>query len=177
MRYYDYWNSPIGLLKITAENNCITSVSPASEAEYSRDMGSHRCNNSKAVKEHTGKNDNYSCSKAECLGYLGEKEACYNPAEKTLLQAKAELKEYFAGTLKEFTVKLSPTGTEFQKKVWEELLKIPYGTTICYEELAIRTGNRIYDGHNFVEVTIEPEMIGHYFGEFAPTRQRVQHPG
>lgn len=33
----------------------------------------------------------------------------------------------------------------------------------------------IYDGHNFVEVTIEPEMIGHYFGEFAPTRQRVQH--
>ena len=104
-------------------------------------MGSHRCNNSKAVKEHTGKNDNYSCSKAECLGYLGEKEACYNPAEKTLLQAKAELKEYFAGTLKEFTVKLSPTGTEFQKKVWEELLKIPYGTTICYEELAIRTGN------------------------------------
>lgn len=141
MRYYDYWNSPIGLLKITAENNCITSVSPASEAEYSRDMGSHRCNNSKAVKEHTGKNDNYSCSKAECLGYLGEKEACYKPAEKTLLQAKAELKEYFAGTLKEFTVKLSPTGTEFQKKVWEELLKIPYGTTICYEELAIRTGN------------------------------------
>ena len=78
MRYYDYWNSPIGLLKITAENNCITSVSPASEAEYSRDMGSHRCNNSKAVKEHTGKNDNYSCSKAECLGYLGKKKACYN---------------------------------------------------------------------------------------------------
>jgi small subunit ribosomal protein S19 len=33
----------------------------------------------------------------------------------------------------------------------------------------------IYDGHNFVEVKITPEMLGHYFGEFAPTRQRVQH--
>ena len=33
----------------------------------------------------------------------------------------------------------------------------------------------IYDGHNFVEVKIEPEMLGHYFGEYAPTRQRVQH--
>ncbi|WP_407413319.1 30S ribosomal protein S19 [Methanobrevibacter sp.] len=33
----------------------------------------------------------------------------------------------------------------------------------------------IYDGHNFVEVKITPEMLGHYFGEYAPTRQRVQH--
>ena len=33
----------------------------------------------------------------------------------------------------------------------------------------------IYNGQNFVEVTIEPEMIGCYFGEFAPTRQKVQH--
>ncbi len=33
----------------------------------------------------------------------------------------------------------------------------------------------IYDGKQFVEVTIQPEMIGCYFGEFAVTRQRVQH--
>ncbi len=33
----------------------------------------------------------------------------------------------------------------------------------------------IYDGRNFVEVKITPEMLGHYFGEYAPTRQRVQH--
>ncbi|WP_405274088.1 30S ribosomal protein S19, partial [Methanobrevibacter sp.] len=33
----------------------------------------------------------------------------------------------------------------------------------------------IYDGHNFVEVKITPEMLGHYFGEYAPTRKRVQH--
>ena len=33
----------------------------------------------------------------------------------------------------------------------------------------------IYDGHNFVEVKIEPEMLGHYFGEYATNRQRVQH--
>ena len=33
----------------------------------------------------------------------------------------------------------------------------------------------IYDGRNFVEVKITPEMLGHYFGEYAPTGQRVQH--
>ena len=54
--------------------------------------------------------------------------------------AKEELNRYFSGVLNVFTVKLNPNGTEFQKKVWGELLKIPYGKTICYEELAIRIG-------------------------------------
>lgn len=52
---------------------------------------------------------------------------------KTLEQ---ELSEYFEGKRKEFTVPLSPVGTEFQKKVWEILRKIPYGTTKSYQEQA-----------------------------------------
>jgi AraC family transcriptional regulator, regulatory protein of adaptative response / methylated-DNA-[protein]-cysteine methyltransferase len=55
-------------------------------------------------------------------------------------QAARELDEYFAGTRKEFTVPLVLQGTEFQKRVWEELLRIPYGETISYEALAIRIG-------------------------------------
>ena len=51
-----------------------------------------------------------------------------------------ELKEYFAGERKEFEVPLDLKGTEFQKRVWCELMKIPYGTTISYKELAIRVG-------------------------------------
>jgi methylated-DNA-[protein]-cysteine S-methyltransferase len=52
-----------------------------------------------------------------------------------------ELEEYFYKGRKFFSVELDPTGTEFQKKVWNELLNIPYGETMSYEALAIRVGN------------------------------------
>lgn len=55
-------------------------------------------------------------------------------------QAARELDEYFAGTRKEFDVQLLTVGTEMQQKVWKELQKTPYGTTISYKELAGRMG-------------------------------------
>jgi len=61
---------------------------------------------------------------------------------KFLIQAEKELKEYFEGSLKKFSVPLIFPGTEFQQKVWNELTKIPYGKTISYEELAGRVGIR-----------------------------------
>lgn len=51
-----------------------------------------------------------------------------------------ELTEYFAGERKGFDVPLDLKGTEFQEKVWKELLNIPFGETISYEELATRIG-------------------------------------
>lgn len=48
---------------------------------------------------------------------------------------------YFEGKLKNFSLPLVVSGTEFQKKVWNELMKIPYGETISYEELAKRIGD------------------------------------
>jgi AraC family transcriptional regulator of adaptative response/methylated-DNA-[protein]-cysteine methyltransferase len=59
---------------------------------------------------------------------------------KFILQAEKELKEYFSGRLKKFTVPIIFPGTAFQQKVWSELIKIPYGKTISYEELAVRAG-------------------------------------
>jgi len=58
-----------------------------------------------------------------------------------LNQLILELNEYFAGLRKSFTVPLSFYGTDFQKKVWNELLKIPFGTTSSYQQQAIRLGN------------------------------------
>ena len=55
-------------------------------------------------------------------------------------QAARELDEYFAGARREFTVPLVLRGTPFQETVWKELLRIPYGETISYEELARRIG-------------------------------------
>nr|WP_315032519.1 methylated-DNA--[protein]-cysteine S-methyltransferase [uncultured Chryseobacterium sp.] len=53
-----------------------------------------------------------------------------------LLQAEQELKEYFENNRTTFSIPLDFNGTEFQVKVWKALLKIPYGTTKTYGELA-----------------------------------------
>ncbi len=52
-----------------------------------------------------------------------------------------ELNEYFNGERKFFDLPLAPFGTTFQKKVWEELQKIPYGQTVTYKYIAKQTGN------------------------------------
>lgn len=55
--------------------------------------------------------------------------------------AIAQLKEYFIGNRTEFELPLGPSGTDFQKSVWAELVKIPFGKTITYSSLA-RAVNR-----------------------------------
>lgn len=52
-----------------------------------------------------------------------------------------QLKEYFEGSRFQFDLELDPDGTGFQKKVWKLLLKVPYGTTKSYHEIAIQTGS------------------------------------
>jgi O-6-methylguanine DNA methyltransferase len=54
---------------------------------------------------------------------------------------KKQLEQYFNGERREFTLPLHMTGSEFQLKVWEALLKIPYGNTASYKDIAIETGN------------------------------------
>lgn len=61
-----------------------------------------------------------------------------NPHFKTL---EKELQDYFDGKRLDFTVPLSPVGTDFQKKVWEILRTIPYGTTRTYQQQADILGN------------------------------------
>lgn len=57
------------------------------------------------------------------------------------LDALSQLDAYFKGELKQFDLKLKLYGTDFQKRVWQELVKIPYGETISYGELARRIKN------------------------------------
>jgi methylated-DNA-[protein]-cysteine S-methyltransferase len=56
-------------------------------------------------------------------------------------QCIRELEEYFFQGRKFFNVDLGFEGSQFQNKVWTELLNIPYGKTISYEALAIRVGD------------------------------------
>ena len=55
-----------------------------------------------------------------------------------ITQAATQLDEYFAGKRRVFNIPLLFVGTEFQKKVWNALLHIPFGTTISYADLAQR---------------------------------------
>lgn len=56
-------------------------------------------------------------------------------------RAKKQLDEYFTGKRKSFDLPLKLEGTEFQKAVWQELMKIPYGKTVNYYDIACAVKN------------------------------------
>lgn len=58
-----------------------------------------------------------------------------------LLEAERQLSAYFAGKRETFSLKLDPAGTDFQKKVWEALLTIPFGETRSYAQIAQQVGS------------------------------------
>lgn len=58
-----------------------------------------------------------------------------------LKEAASQLLEYFNGQRTTFDLKLNPSGTDFQKKVWKELLSIPFGKTTTYLDMAKRLGD------------------------------------
>lgn len=60
---------------------------------------------------------------------------------KELEDAALQLQEYFNGNRTDFTFKLNPKGTDFQKKVWNALLEIPFGKTTSYQDLSIKLGD------------------------------------
>lgn len=60
---------------------------------------------------------------------------------KTIESCIKELKEYFSGRRKEFSIPIKPNGSIFEQEVWNELRRIPHGQTISYEQLAVRLGN------------------------------------
>lgn len=76
-------------------------------------------------------------------------EVCFDKREETILSTPeimetiVQLDQYFNGTRKLFDLPLSPKGTSFQKDVWGQLQKIPFGKTTTYGELAIQLGDKL----------------------------------
>lgn len=62
------------------------------------------------------------------------------PDDRVLEAAEDQLAEYFAGDRREFDLPLASDGTEFQRKVWSEVRRIPYGETASYGDIARRLG-------------------------------------
>jgi methylated-DNA-[protein]-cysteine S-methyltransferase len=75
----------------------------------------------------------------DSLRVPNSKELTHSPIQAA--QARRELTEFLCGERQEFTVKVAPHGTEFQKKVWSVLGEIPFGETCSYGELAAKVGN------------------------------------
>ncbi len=64
----------------------------------------------------------------------------WHEADAPFAEVRAQLAEYFAGRRRRFDVPLKGSGTPFQQRVWQELVRIPFGTTITYAQLAQRIG-------------------------------------
>ena len=60
---------------------------------------------------------------------------------KELKEVVTQLNEYFEGKRQNFDFKINPKGTDFQQKVWQELLNIPFGKTMSYLELSKKLGD------------------------------------
>ena len=60
---------------------------------------------------------------------------------KELKECVSQLREYFDGQRQQFDFKLNPQGTDFQQKVWHELLNIPFGKTMSYLDLSKKLGD------------------------------------
>ncbi len=100
-KYIAYLRTPLGQIKITADDNAVNSI----------------------------------------LFVFDDTEMEEENINSVLTQCKNELGEYFAGKRKKFDVPVYQEGTEFQQKVWTELIKIPYGKTVSYNDLAKALGN------------------------------------
>lgn len=95
-----YYQSPIGIIEITADEDGITS-----------------------------------------LYFVDEKTKPNNKTNSLLKESVTQLEEYFNGIRKDFGLKLSPQGTDFQKRVWTQLETIPFGKTVSYLDVSIMLGD------------------------------------
>lgn len=96
--YYDYLNTPIGVIEISSNDTALTSI------------------------------------------YFVDRAGQVN-ANEVSLEAKKQLQEYFSGDRKEFDLPLEAHGTEFQKRVWSELVTIEFGETCTYGDIAKQLDN------------------------------------
>ena len=79
--------------------------------------------------------------KEKACGELAGRFSIMEGSNRVLRQASKELKEYYSGRRKRFDVRLQfVTGTTFQRAVWKAMMRIPYGSTVSYGELAKKVG-------------------------------------
>lgn len=130
-----YYDSPVGRLALAAKQGRLTLCDWAERGgSFSPSSLLTECRaESKCPKGEAG-----LPSKAAAPSSIG---ACGSSQDNEVIAlAIKELDEYFAGGRKSFDIPLEPSGTPFQKEVWAELLRIPYGATVSYSAIAKAIG-------------------------------------
>lgn len=115
MRYGCYMDSPVGKLQLVEKDGALTHVLFCSRHEPKPPVEKRH----EVLAKVTGKTVYFT---EECTPLLKK--------------VQEELKEYFEGKRRTFTIPLAPEGTPFQLKAWEGLRTIPYGQTRTYKEMA-----------------------------------------
>src|SRR5690554_2890144 len=75
------------------------------------------------------------------IRFLDSEELLSEEIPNALEEVVKQLHEYFDGKRQDFNLRLSPQGTDFQKRVWKALEKIPFGKTVSYLQIAIQLGD------------------------------------
>ena len=75
------------------------------------------------------------------ISVLNEEADSTQLVPEVLLECVKQLSEYFEGERKDFSIKINPKGTDFQKTVWDELLNIPFGKRTTYMKQTLKLGN------------------------------------
>ena len=110
-----FYDSPIGVLKISESSGEITGIS----------LHRREKDSASEVNSQQNQQEQYSCEQHSML----------------LQEACRQLDEYFQGKRKNFDLPIDYVGTPFQEKVWRELQNIPYGETRSYEDIAVKIGS------------------------------------
>ena len=123
MTYYTIMESPIGYLLMTSDGKSITRL---------------------FMEDHEGgptANADFTTKKVHArFGSLPKPDWEENKTIPVVREAVQQLNDFFNGKRSEFDLPLDPDGSEFQRAVWKELTRIPFGKTISYGELAKRIG-------------------------------------
>ncbi|MCQ2485595.1 MAG: methylated-DNA--[protein]-cysteine S-methyltransferase [Clostridia bacterium] len=82
------------------------------------------------------------CSDTESITEISISDGGESVGDTITAEAVRQLREYFNEERTEFNLPLKPNGSEFQKKVWNVLLNIPYGESLTYSEAAELAGNK-----------------------------------
>ena len=82
-----------------------------------------------------------SDEQVQAVLFMKKEEQLHNEEHPLLEKCIHQMDEYFSGQRKAFDLPLQQSGTDFQQKVWNLLLQIPYGKTISYHDLSKQYGN------------------------------------
>lgn len=78
------------------------------------------------------------------ISFVSQLVHCEDQLPEIMNHTITELTEYFEGKRKIFEVAINPEGTDFQKKVWDEVAKIPFGSTKSYLDIALLAGTSLH---------------------------------